>query len=91
MGDSESLNAWKLQALDLFATRAHMNKVEEKVEALTHITTEQEKLLAKLDYTMSAVLRVLIRIAWILTTPILTAAGFGLIWFVSQAVNSGFL
>ena len=90
MDDSESFNAWELRALDMFATKAHMNEVEEKVEAVTHITTEQGKLLAKLDSTMSSALRVLIRIAWILTTPILTAVGFGLIWFVGRAVNSGF-
>lgn len=91
MSDEPNFDAWELRALDRFATKSHLREVEGKVETIALTTTEQGKMLSKLDATMTAVLRVLVRIAWIVATPLLGAIGTGFIWLIYQMVNNGFL
>ena len=82
-------DGWELRALDRFATKAQVEVINNKVEAVTTTVMEQGKLLARLDLTMEAIRTILVRIAWLIATPIVGGIGIGIVWILVQAVNSG--
>jgi hypothetical protein len=89
MGEPENFDAWELRALDRFATKSHVKELEGKVETAVHTTTEQGKVLARLEPALESMQRILGKILWAIVTPVLGGFGIGITWVIIQLVNNG--
>lgn len=78
------------RASDIFATKEEVSRLSAKLDSSILLQNEHASELAVLRDQLTRINKTLERIFWAITTPLLGAVGFSMVWILTQVWQTGF-